>query len=109
MKHISLHRDLGICINEDITDETVYLDTLEQAAIDAEIVLAWLEPDIVRIFPLQDGRIAVVRESATGLRQEAASSTIQDWFETIAAVADVLVTQQAARQLIATESNSEND
>ncbi|MCI0554394.1 MAG: hypothetical protein L0287_25895 [Anaerolineae bacterium] len=100
MKQIYLHKEAGVRIHDDVTNETVYLDTLEQAAQDAEVAWNWPDPEIVRIFPLEDGRIAVVRETTAGLRQEAASPVIQAWLEQVATQADVLVQKQAERQVI---------
>lgn len=99
MKQIYLHRDAGIRIHENALDETVYLDTLEQAAEDTQLALNWPHPEIVRIFPLEDGRIAVVRETPAGLRQEAASPVIKAWLEQVATQADLLVQKQQERKL----------
>jgi flagellar biosynthesis chaperone FliJ len=100
MKQIHLHREAGIRIHEDVTNENVYIDTLEQAAEDAEVTLNWLDPEIVRVFPLEDGRIAIVRETSAGLRQEAASPVIQAWMEQVAAQADVLMQKQQERKTL---------
>lgn len=97
MKQVHLHKDAGIRIHDDATDETVYLDTLEQAAQDGEIAFNWPDAHIIRIFPLDDGRIASVRETAAGLSQEAASPAIESLANTFAAKAEQMVQQKQAR------------
>lgn len=97
MKQIHLHKEAGIRIHDDATEETVYLDTLEQAGQDAQITLNWPDPFIIRIFPLEDGRIAIVRETAAGLSQEAASPAMVALANTFAEKAEQMVQQQQAR------------
>jgi hypothetical protein len=97
VKQLQLHRDSGIHIYDDAARAGVYREALEQAGQDTGLVIKWPMPDIVRIFPLEDGRIAIIRRTAAGLSQEAASEPISELYNTLAARVDVMVQQGLSR------------
>jgi hypothetical protein len=98
MMQIYLHREAGLRLQKSDSSETLYLDSLFQAVEDAEISLGWPEPNVLRIFPLEDGRIVAVRETPYGLSQEAASPAIQAFHEALNEQAELLIQKAAERE-----------
>lgn len=70
---IQVHKESGLSIRDGQSNELLYQDSFENAGLDADLEqLSWPDQNIIRIFSLRDGRIAVVRETAEDLQQQAA-------------------------------------
>ena len=100
MARLQMHRISGVNLYDEVTKEMVYRDKLETAIADAEIeATAWFDPKILRVFELADGRVAIVRETTSGLRQEIAPKNVQRLFSRIKHKADKLTEKHRARLL----------
>lgn len=98
MARMQMHKIAGVNLYDEASEEMMYQDSFEMAIDDAAIpAIAWPEPSIVRVFELTDGRLAIVRETAAGLSQEAAPEDMQQLFDQIRTKADLLVQKQQAR------------
>ena len=97
--NIQIHKESGLGIRDSQSNEILYQDSFENAVLDAELAsLSWPDENILRIFSLDDGRIAVVRETEAGLRQEEASTDLQAFLSQFASKTELLIEAKASRQ-----------
>lgn len=98
MARIQIHKDSGVNAYDESTGEMLYQDSFEMAVADAEMpAMNWPDPSIVRVFELTDGRLAIVRDTPSGLNQEAAPKHIQQLFAQMKSKADLMNQNLQAR------------
>ena len=102
---MQIHQDGGLDIIEAESKEIFYQDSLENALADAGISdFIWPDPQIVRVFQLKDGRLAMSRETEYGLEQSAAPLMFAELFSQFETKLEAMQNAQTTRQTLESEA-----
>jgi hypothetical protein len=102
---MQIHQDSGLDMIETESKAILYQDRLENALADAGISdFVWPDPQILRVFQLKDGRLAMSRETEYGLEQSAAPLIFGELFSQFETQLEAMQTAQTTRQALENEA-----
>ena len=97
--NIQVHKESGLSVRDSQSNALLYQDSFENAVLDADLEqTSWPDQSIVRVFSLADGRVAIVRETEAGLRQEEASAAQEAFLNQFANKSSLLIEAKASRE-----------